>query len=439
VGKYYNSVYQRHHCVLTCHSHTPFAGAANIQDGVTIDLRAINEITLSPDRASVAIGTGNRWLDVYSELQSQGLSTSGGRVATVGVGGLVTGGGISFFSPRYGMVCDVSERRHNSSAHCANSHQNVIDFEVVLASGEIVHANQNSNSDLYKALKGGSSNFGIVTKFTMKTFVQGPFWGGLVFHRVTAATRSRMFTFFERFTNSTTYDPYAAFINSYSYVPIIGWLSASDVEYTKPEANPPVFRDFLFDDPLSILNTMRISNLTDFADEIAKINPDGSRQLFTTLTFVNNAAFMETFFQLADDAVGTLSSVLGLTFTVSFQPQPQIIIQKQRETGGNVLGLQDTFRDLVNVLLTATYRLASDDEKVTTTVKGLFDRAISAAKGAGVWDQYLYLNYAAPFQKPIDSYGPASLAFLQKVSQQYDPGRLFQDGVPGGFKLATTP
>jgi len=327
---------------------------------------------------------------------------------------------------------------HSWEINRADRHQNVIDFEVVLASGQIVRANQDSNSDLYKALKGGSSNFGIVTNFRMKTFEQGPFWGGLVFHRVTAATRTQMFNFFERFTNSTTYDPYAALINSYSYVPVIGWLSASDVEYTKPETNPSVFREFLFEDPLSNLNTMRISNLTDFADEIARINPDGSRQLFTTLTFVNNAKFMETFFQLADQTVGTLSSVLGLTFTVSFQPQPQIIIRKQRETGGNALGLEDTFKDLVNVLLTVTYRRASDDERVNTAARELFDRAILAAKSAGVWDRYLYLNYAAPFQRPIDSYGPASLAFLQRVSQRYDREGLFQDGVPGGFKLATT-
>lgn len=51
--------------------------------------------------------------------------------------------------------------------------------EVVLPSGEIVNANATSNSDLWRALKGGSNNFGVVTRIDLKTFPQGKFWGGL--------------------------------------------------------------------------------------------------------------------------------------------------------------------------------------------------------------------------------------------------------------------
>ncbi|KAK8093853.1 hypothetical protein PG997_000538 [Apiospora hydei] len=115
--------------------HTPFAGSANIDSGITIDLSKLRHIDVSAERTSVNIGPGNRWGDVYSVLDAQGLSTSGGRVASVGVGGLVTGGGISFFSPRYGYVCDNVE---------AYEEQN---FEVVLVSGEIVNANASSHPD----------------------------------------------------------------------------------------------------------------------------------------------------------------------------------------------------------------------------------------------------------------------------------------------------
>lgn len=45
----------------------------------------------------------------------------------------------------------------------------VRNFEVVLASGEIVDANATSNSDLFAALKGGSSNFGVVTHIDLET------------------------------------------------------------------------------------------------------------------------------------------------------------------------------------------------------------------------------------------------------------------------------
>ena len=40
----------------------------------------------------MTVGPGNRWADVYSKLDALGIAIGGGRVATVGVGGLTLGG-----------------------------------------------------------------------------------------------------------------------------------------------------------------------------------------------------------------------------------------------------------------------------------------------------------------------------------------------------------
>lgn len=72
--------------------HTPWAGAANQAGGVTIDLAGLNSVDVSPDKTLTGVGPGNRWGDVYSKLDLLGLAVPGGRVAAVGVGGLVTGG-----------------------------------------------------------------------------------------------------------------------------------------------------------------------------------------------------------------------------------------------------------------------------------------------------------------------------------------------------------
>lgn len=66
----------------------------------------LNQVTPSRDLSTVTVGPGNRWADVYSKLDALGVAIGGGRSAAVGVGGLTLGGGISFFSPRYGFVCD---------------------------------------------------------------------------------------------------------------------------------------------------------------------------------------------------------------------------------------------------------------------------------------------------------------------------------------------
>ena len=72
--------------------HTLNSGAANINQGVTINLRSMRNVTVNSDRSLVSIEGGAKWADVYPMLDALNLSTSGGRVADVGVGGLSTGG-----------------------------------------------------------------------------------------------------------------------------------------------------------------------------------------------------------------------------------------------------------------------------------------------------------------------------------------------------------
>jgi len=87
--------------------HTSWAGAANIgSNGVTIDLSAMNEVVVANNNATVAVGGGARWIDVYNVLVQQDLMVCGGRVAPVGVGGLTTGGGKCFFSSTTGFAAD---------------------------------------------------------------------------------------------------------------------------------------------------------------------------------------------------------------------------------------------------------------------------------------------------------------------------------------------
>lgn len=86
--------------------HGAFSGASNINGGVTVDLKNLNQITLSRDQKVTLVGAGNTWHRVYNYLDPRGLTVVGGRVSDIGVGGLTLGGGISFFSGRNGWACD---------------------------------------------------------------------------------------------------------------------------------------------------------------------------------------------------------------------------------------------------------------------------------------------------------------------------------------------
>ncbi|KAL8713087.1 MAG: hypothetical protein Q9225_006843 [Loekoesia sp. 1 TL-2023] len=76
--------------------HTPWAGSANIENGVTIDMRSINAVNVDRSKKFVSVGAGARWSDVYQKLDAVGLGVAGGRISDVGVGGLITGGGLPF-------------------------------------------------------------------------------------------------------------------------------------------------------------------------------------------------------------------------------------------------------------------------------------------------------------------------------------------------------
>lgn len=69
--------------------HSTFQGAANIEDGITIDFGQMKTVSVSADQQEAQIGPGNTWVDVYNNLIPQGLIVVGGRVAAIGTGELL--------------------------------------------------------------------------------------------------------------------------------------------------------------------------------------------------------------------------------------------------------------------------------------------------------------------------------------------------------------
>jgi FAD/FMN-containing dehydrogenase len=144
--------------------HTNWAGSNNIDGGVTIDLSRLNTTVYDAASETATIGPGNRWREVYGELHKHGRVVAGGREGNVGVAGLLLGGGNTFFTAQRGFACD-----------------NVIEYEVVLADGRIIKASPEENEDLFRVLKGGSNNFGVVTSFKMNAIKCDKVWGGMTF------------------------------------------------------------------------------------------------------------------------------------------------------------------------------------------------------------------------------------------------------------------
>ena len=133
------------------------AGNAMCDDGIVIDLSKMKAARVDPGTRRVTIEGGATLADLDAATQAHGLATPVGINSTTGVAGLTLGGGFGWLSRKYGMTVD-----------------NLESAEVVTAAGEVVRASAKEHPDLFWALRGGSGNFGVVTRFEFRLHPVGP-------------------------------------------------------------------------------------------------------------------------------------------------------------------------------------------------------------------------------------------------------------------------
>lgn len=82
------------------------AGHSTNDGGLVIDLSHMNAITVDPEKRIARLEPGLIWNEVAQTLQPYGLALSSGDTGTVGVGGLLLGGGIGWMVRKYGLTID---------------------------------------------------------------------------------------------------------------------------------------------------------------------------------------------------------------------------------------------------------------------------------------------------------------------------------------------
>ncbi len=133
------------------------AGTANAPAGVTIDMGLMRSVSVDARRRLARVQPGCVLGEVDAATQAHGLATVLGFVSETGVAGLTLGGGWGYLTRRFGWTVD-----------------NLAEVEIVTAEGEILTANRDANADLFWAIRGGSGNFGVVTRFDYRLHDVGP-------------------------------------------------------------------------------------------------------------------------------------------------------------------------------------------------------------------------------------------------------------------------
>ncbi|KAK7058069.1 FAD-binding domain-containing protein, partial [Favolaschia claudopus] len=105
--------------------------------------------------SAVTVGPGVHLQDIYARSRAHGKIAIGGTAATVcAAGGYLQGAGHSALSPLLGLSAD-----------------NTLEFQIVVANGTLLKANDAENSDLFYALRGGGAgSWGVIVSATLRTF-----------------------------------------------------------------------------------------------------------------------------------------------------------------------------------------------------------------------------------------------------------------------------
>jgi FAD/FMN-containing dehydrogenase len=140
------------------------AGLGTVDDGIVLDLGGLKSIEVDPGNRTVRVGGGCTWGEVDAATGEYGLACPSGIISTTGVGGLTLGGGLGHLTRKCGLTID-----------------NLLEADVVLASGESVRASATENPDLFWAIRGGGGNFGVVTSFLFRLHEVGTIVGGPTF------------------------------------------------------------------------------------------------------------------------------------------------------------------------------------------------------------------------------------------------------------------
>ncbi|KAK2029035.1 FAD binding domain-containing protein [Colletotrichum zoysiae] len=400
--------------------HAAMAGASNAEAGITVSFMNMKSISLSADKTVASIQPGNVWGDVYEELTKSNLTVIGGRIYDIGIGGLVTGGGISYFSGVHGWACD-----------------NVESFDVVIASGALVRATATQFPDLYWALRGGGNNFGLVVSFNLRThpLPGGAMWGG-----------TRMFTeeslpqagkAFADIVANAEQDPKAGLWHAIALYNG-SKISSTELYYAEPDGDKaPIFSEWNAIPAVS--DTTQNRAVADYARLNMESSPPGLRELYSVISVKADVEIVELARNIYFEEVPAVVDLPGSLPVLVFQGITVPMLKHMQSDGGNALGLKVEDGPFYIVQVPIMWSNKEDDDAMYAFASRVLGRTNAEAEARGLSNDYVYMNYASQYQNVISGYGAENKDRLKGIAKKYDPTEVFQKLQPGYFKLDRGP
>ncbi|KAJ5995236.1 hypothetical protein N7481_002213 [Penicillium waksmanii] len=392
--------------------HMNYPGSNNIEGGILVALEKLNDVQVK--NGTVEVGPGLTWYDVYSALESHGRVAIGGRLKTIGVPGLSLIGGFHYFNNKYGYAMD-----------------NVVSYDVVLGNGTQVTATKSSHKDLFWALKGGANNYGLVTKFTLRTYDMPK-----VSTTIQVYNESGIPDFLNAVCDMAHLDekdPIAAgMVASVQYNATTKVSSASLLGVQEGISKPPSqFANFS-----AIPAITRINNVTTMKQWATDL--DSPKQMFRVMfshkTMKPDAEVLVSIYKAWKDAVDQIADVQGLypTFVTNVASAPAARVALTNGVG-NVWGLEDTPHILWQ--FSTGWALAQDDLRIEAWSRQLAENLHAINVEKGIASEFVYMGDAGEWQDPFAGFPKENVARMREIRSSYDPEGVFSRLNWGGFKL----
>lgn len=136
-----------------------------VQGGIAVTTRRLAHVSVDAQTRTATVAAGSTWQDVLDAAAPHGLAPLCGSAPHVGVMGYLLGGGLGPVARTFGFAAD-----------------HVRELEVVTGQGEVVVATAASHPELFWALRGGKTGFGVLTRAVIDLMPVPTFHGGGVFY-----------------------------------------------------------------------------------------------------------------------------------------------------------------------------------------------------------------------------------------------------------------
>lgn len=374
------------------------AGHGTNDDGLVIDLSNMKTITIDPVRCTARLEPGLTCGEVAKAIQPFGLAMTAGEVASVGVGGVLLGGGIGWMVRAYGLSIDRLRA-----------------VELVTADGQLLRASADENPELFWGLRGGGGNFGVATAFEVDLHPGGTILGGAVFYEATEAER-----ILREYTRLATAAPDALTTEAQLMLAPPAPFIPPDKQGTPVVAIMVCYTGDLSEGERVVAPLRQLA--TPIADLVAPMPYPGIFALteFGEVRGLQHHARSLFFETLSDEIVHTLVEAVGSVLS------PETLVEL-RVLGGAMSRIATdatafAHRDKQGmVLITHFAPLSADAASLNARTQRVFQALSPYANGT-------YVGFLADEgeQRVSEAYPPATYARLVALKNQYDPTNLFR-------------